>query len=803
MVFHYLRIALRNLIRQPGYAGINILGLAIGITCCMLILLYIQNELSYDRYHEHADRIYRVVNGNSARTPTAVGPTLKELFPEVEDYARMRGTVNIWMMSYKENGFYESDVYRASKDFFDVFSFPLVRGNPQTALDDAVNTEQAVVMSESMALKLFGDEDPMGKLILADDEMDLRVTGVMKDVPRNSHFAVDYLVSENLDAANRREGYRTNWFGTRHLTYILLAGGTDPAELEDKITRWAQTYEPLVSLNARGFPFSPRLQPVTDIHLRSNLELDMASNSDIYYIYSFSAVALSIVLIACINFMNLATARSSIRAKEVAIRKAAGATRGELAFQYMGESMWSAGLAIVAAMGLLAAILPVFNTLMGTSFEFSFLENPEQLLWLTGIMVFVGLLSGSYPALVISRLHPAKILSGEMTSGVTGSMLRKGLVAAQFTVSILLIISTATVYRQLEYMQNRQLGFDKDQVVIIPLIGGAERGFNTLKERLSQSPHIQEVTRSVLMPGRKASAAVMPVFPTRLAEQSEDYEVGIPALFVTRDFEETLGLSLIAGRPFSSVLADDSLNAVIMTRSAVERLGLITPAEIVGRHIHPGRYRGPPIRIIGVVEDFHMRGLHSAVEPMQLRLLTRGGGGQAAIRLQAQNIPDGINAIEETWASVFPNYPLAYSFLDEDFEQLYLSEQRTGNLLGAFSFLAIFVACLGLFGLAAFTTQQRTKEIGIRKVMGASVARIVFILSKDFLMLVVFAAPVAWGLAYWIMSDWLQNFVYRVDFSLWWFLIAAVLALIIALATVSFKSVSTALMNPVESLRSE
>ena len=274
----------------------------------------------------------------------------------------------------------------------------------------------------------------------------------------------------------------------------------------------------LFSLNARGFPFSPRLQPVTDIHLRSNLELDMASNSDIYYIYSFSAVALSIVLIACINFMNLATARSSIRAKEVAIRKAAGATRGELAFQYMGESMWSAGLAIVAAMGLLAAILPVFNTLMGTSFEFSFLENPEQLLWLTGIMVFVGLLSGSYPALVISRLHPAKILSGEMTSVVTGSMLRKGLVVAQFTLSMLLIISTATVYQQLEYMQNKQLGFDKDQVVIIPLIGGAERGFNTLKERLSQSPHIQRVTRSVLMPGRKASAAVMPVFPIRLAE---------------------------------------------------------------------------------------------------------------------------------------------------------------------------------------------------------------------------------------------------------------------------------------------
>ena len=803
MVLHNLSIALRNLIRQPGYAGINILGLAIGITCCMLILLYIRNELSYDRHHAHADRIYRVVNGGSARTPTAVGPTLKELFPEVEDFARMRGTVNIWMMSYEDNGFYESDVYRVSKDFFNVFSFPLVRGNPRTALDDAVNTEQTVVMSESMALKLFGDEDPLGKLILGDDEIDLRVTGVMKDVPPNSHFAVDYLVSENLDEGNRREGYRTNWFGTRHFTYILLAEGTDPAELEGKIARWAQTFEPLVSLIARGTPFSFRLQPVTDIHLRSNLEQDMASNSNINYIYTFSSVAFAIVLIACINFMNLATARSTIRAKEVAIRKTVGATRGELAFQYMGESMWSAGLAIVAAMGLFLAILPVFNTLMGTSFAFSFLENPEQLLWLMGIMVFVGLLSGSYPALVISRFHPAMILSGEMTSGATGSMLRKGLVVTQFTLSMLLIISTATVYQQLEYMQNKHLGFDKDQVVIIPLIGGAEREFNTFKERLSQSPHIQRVTRSVLMPGRKASAAVMPVFRIRLAEQSEDEQVRIPALFVTQDFEETLGLVLLAGRPFSSVLADDSLNAVIVTRSAVERLGLTTPAEIVGRHFHPGRYRGPPIRIIGVVEDFHMRGLHSAVEPMQLRLLTRGGGGQAAIRLQAQNIPDGIKAIEETWASVFPHYPLTYSFLDEDFERLYQSEQRTGSLLATFSFLAIFVACLGLFGQAAFTTRQRTKEVGIRKVMGASVARIVVILSRDFLMLVAVAVPLAWGLAYWIMSNWLQNFVYRVDISLWWFPMAAVMALIIALATVSTKAIATALRNPVESLRSE
>ncbi|MXY97454.1 MAG: FtsX-like permease family protein, partial [Gemmatimonadetes bacterium] len=637
MVFHYFKIALRKMIRQPGYDVMNIIGLAIGITCCMLILVYIQNELGYDRFHEHSDRIYRVVNGNSARTPTAAGPTLEELFPEVEDYARMRGTVNIWMMSYQDNGYYESDVYRVSKDFLNVFTFPLVRGNPRTMLDDFVNPEQTVVISESMATKLFGDEDTMGKLILADDEITMVVTGVMKDVPPNAHFAVDYLVSENLDFGNRREGFRTNWFGTSHYTYILLAEGTDPVELEGKIARWADTYEPLKTLKTRGLPFSPRLQPVTDIHLRSNLELDMAGNSDIDYIYTFSAVAISIVLIACINFMNLAMARSSIRAKEVAIRKTVGATRGELILQYMGESMWSAGLAFVAAIGLFAAILPYFNALMGTEFKISYLEHPEQLLWLIGIMLFTGLLSGSYPALVVSRFHPAKVLKGESTGGVTGSMLRKGLVAAQFTVSILLIISTATVYRQLEYMQNRQLGFDKDQVVIIPLIGGAERGFNTLKERLSQSPHIQEVTRSVLMPGRKASAAVMPVFPTRLAEQSEDDEVGIPALFVTRDFEETLGLSLIAGRPFSSVLADDSLNAVIMTRSAVERLGLITPAEIVGRHIHPGRYRGPPIRIIGVVEDFHMRGLHSAVEPMQLRLLTRGGGGQAAIRLQAQN----------------------------------------------------------------------------------------------------------------------------------------------------------------------
>lgn len=803
MIFHYLSVAVRNLSRQPGYSSINILGLAIGITCCMLIILYIENELSYDRHHEHADRIYRVVNGSSARTPTAVGPALKDQFPEVEHFARMRGTVNIWMMSYGENGFYERDVYRVSKDFFNVFSFPLVRGNPQTALDDFAHPEQMVVISESMAKKLFGNEDPMDKLIRADDEEDLRVTGVMEVVPSNTHFAVDYLVCENLDFSNFREIYATNWFDARHYTYVLLAENTDPVALEDKVARWVNTHEPIQSQVARGLTFDFRLQPVTDIHLRSGLEQDMATNGDIDYIYVFSVVALSIVLIACINFMNLATARSTIRAREVAIRKTAGASRGELMIQYMGESMLSAGLALVAAMGLLMAILPWFNTLVGRTIQLSFLDNPEVLLWLLGITLFVGLLSGSYPALFISRFNPAQILTGETTGVTSGSVLRKTLVVAQFTLSILLIVSTAIVYQQLDYMQSKQLGFDKDQVVIIPLIGGAERDFEAFRARLSQSPHIQRVTRSVLMPGRLASANIMPAFPTRMADQPEDRMIRIPALFVSADFEETLGLELIAGRPFSSVLADDSLNAVIMTRTAVERLGLATPAEIVGRRLHPGRYRGPPIRIIGVVEDFHMRGLHSAVEPMQLRLLTRGGGGQAAIRLQAQNIPDGISAIEETWASVFPHYPLAYSFLDEDFERLYLSEQRTANLLGAFSFLAIFIACLGLFGLTSFATRQRTREVGIHKVMGASVTRVFLMLSKDFLKLVAIAVPVAWALAYWAMSNWLQNFAYRVDIGPGWFLIAGLLALVIALVTVSVKAISTAMVNPVESLRSE
>ncbi len=657
-----------------------------------------------------------------------------------------------------------------------------------------------MVISESIAIKLFGNEDPMGKLIRADDEEDFRVTGIMEAVPSNSHFAASYLVSENLDVGNLGERYATNWFSARHFTYLLLAEGTDPVELEDKIASWADGYEPLMRLKARGQPFIPRLQPMTDIHLRSQLEQDMPGNSDVSYIYIFSAVAFFVVLIACINFMNLATAQATIRTKEVAIRKTIGASRGELVIQYMGESMLSAGLAFVVAAGLFMAILPWFNSLIGKAFQISYLDNPEMLLWLMGVTLIVGLMSGSYPALFISGFHPVKILKGEITSGMTGSMLRKSLVVAQFTLSILLIVSTAIVYQQLDYMQSKQLGFDKDQVVVIPLIGGAERDFDAFKTRLSQSPHIQRVSRSVLMPGRMASSAEMPVFPTRLADQPEEKMVRIPALFVSADFEETLGLELLAGRPFSSELNDDSNNAVILNRSAVERLGLTTPEEVVGQSI---RYMGPPIRIIGVVEDFHMQSVHSAAGPVQLRFMNRGGGGQAAIRIQAQNIPDGVNAIEETWASIFPHYPLAYSFLDEDFERLYASERRTGNLLGAFSFLAIFIACLGLFGLAAFTTRQRTKEVGIHKVMGASVPRIVLMLSKDFLKLVALAVPVAWVLAYWAMSNWLQNFAYRVDIGPGWFLIAAFLALAIALATVSAKAIATALVNPVESLRSE
>ena len=801
MVYHYLRIALRNMIRQPGYAGINILGLAIGITCCMLILLYIRNELSYDRFHEHADRIYRVVNGDSARTPPAVGPVLKDQFPEVEEYARMQGTANIWMMGYGDNVFYESNVFRASSGFFEIFSFPLIQGNPQSALDDYAHPEQAVVISEAMAKKLFDDENPMDKLIRADDEEDLRVTGVMKAVPSNSHIAADYLVSENLNVGNLEERYAANWFGAAHFTYVLLSEGTDPGEMENKIARWTDAYDPVQSLKAQGLPFNLRLQPMTDIHLRSHLEQDIAGNSDISYIYIFSIVALSIALIACINFMNLATARSTFRAKEVAVRKAVGAQRGELVTQFMGESMLSVGLAFVVAAGLFTAILPWFNTLVGKAFQISYLDNPEVLLWMLSITLFVGLLSGSYPALLISGFQPIKTIKGEMTTGPTGSMLRKCLVAAQFALSILLIVSTAIVYQQLDYMQSRQLGFDKDQVVIIPLAGGSQRGFEAFKARLSQRAYIQSVTRSVLMPGRVSSATVMPAFPTRLADQSEEDMIRIPALFVSAGFIETLGLELLAGRPFSSVLNDDVNNAVILNRAAIERLGLATPEEVVGRQV---RYRvGSPIKIIGVVEDFHMQSLHNPLGPIQLRFLNRGGGGQAAIRLQAHNIPDGIKAVEETWASVFPHYPLAYSFLYEDFERLYRSERRTANLLGAFSFLAIFIACLGLFGLAAFTTRQRTHEVGVHKVMGASVPRIVFMLSKDFLKLVAIAVPVAWGLAYWAMSNWLQNFAYRVDIGPGWFLVAAFLALAIALATVSVKAVTTALTNPVETLRSE
>ncbi|MCY3556868.1 MAG: ABC transporter permease [Gemmatimonadetes bacterium] len=800
MIVHYLSVALRNLIRQPGYSSINILGLAIGITCCMLILLYIQHELSYDRFHEKADRIYRVVNGNFARTPPALGPALKDQFPEVEEYVRMRGTTNIWMMSYGDNAYLESDVYTVGKDFFNIFTLPLTQGGPETALDDYAYPERTIVISEPMAAKLFGDENPIDKFIRADDTYDFRVTGVMEAIPSNSHFTADYLVSENLNVENRREQYATAWFGAQHYTYILLAEGTASGELEAKIARWVDTYEPLQPLAARNVPFSPRLQPVTDIHLRSQLERDMTGHSDIGYIYVFTAVAFFIVLIACINFMNLATAQSAARSKEVAIRKTAGAQRSALVIQFMGEAMISAGLAFMVALGLFTAILPWFNTLAGAGIQISYLEYPETLLWLLGIAVFTGLLSGSYPALFVSGFHPIRILKDEMTGGMTGSMLRKGLVVVQFTLSILLIVSTAMVYQQLDYMQSRYLGFDRDQVVVIPLVTGVDRNFEAFKTRLSQRPQIQGITRSVLMPGRMASSAMIPSFPTRLADQPEEDLIGIPALFVSTGFVETLGLDLLAGRPFSSALNDDSNNAVILNRSAIERLGQAAPEEIVKQQV---RYRGGrPVRIIGVVEDFHMQSLHDAAGPMQLRLLSRGGG-QAAIRLQAQNIPEGIRAIEETWASVFPHYPLAYSFLDEDFERLYQSEQRTANLLGAFSFLAIFIACLGLFGLTSFAIRQRVREVGIHKVMGASVARIVYMLSKDFLKLVAVAVPIAWVLAYWAMSNWLQNFAYRVDIGPGWFLIAGLLALVIALVTVSAKAVTASMVNPVETLRSE
>ena len=802
MFKNYLKIAVRNLLRHKAYSLINILGLAVGMACCILIMLYVQDELSYDRYHEKADRIYRVVEegqvagktSNAVVTPAPMGPALVNDYPEVINVVRFFSMMDEKLLiTHEDRRFQEERFLYADGSAFEVFTFPLLKGNPRTAL----KAPYTVVLTEEMAAKYFGGEDPLDQTLTIDGK-DYKVTGVLENIPSNSHFHFDFLASFTTLKEEDTQGHQLgSWMNHSFYTYLLLAERASPTELEQQLPAFMNRHMG-EQLRRAGVSFTPHLQPLTRIHLHSHLEYELEPNSDIRYTYIFSAIAFFILLIACINFVNLSTARSAHRAKEAGMRKVIGAHRLQLIKQFLGESALLSFISLLLAMAFVELVLPAFNSLSGKELTLAYDDQMVVLAGLVGIALLVGVISGTYPAFFLSAFQPAAVLKGTLSIGMRGARFRKLLVIAQFAISILLIVATGVVQNQLDYIRTRRLGFDKEQVVVVSLLEEAKQKYEVIKSELSQIPGVLRATAAQSVPG-----GFTPQWLIRAAE-SDAENIPMYMLFVDHDFIETLGIELAEGRNFSREYATDATRAFILNQAAVKKLGWNSTAgkELewlwLGDQTHVLK-KGP---VVGVVKDFHFRSLHHEIEPVVIHIAP-GYFSCIAVRIRPGDVAGTLNDIEAKWRKLFPDHPLEYSFLDEDIAALYPSENKLGRIVGYFSLLAIFIACLGLLGLASFATEQRTKEIGIRKVLGASVSSIVLLLSKEFTGLVILANLIAWPVAYFAMKDWLEDFAYRIDVGIGTFVLGGVLALVIALLTVSSQAIKAALANPVDALRYE
>jgi ABC-type antimicrobial peptide transport system permease subunit len=785
MLKNYLKIALRNIRRYKGYSFINIAGLAIGMACCILILLWVQDELSYDRFHENADYIYRVIQDINfadhsttwAITQGPLGPSLKEDFPEIINATRI--TSRRFRLTYNDKSFDERPGM-ADGSILEMFSFPLIKGDPATALSDP----NSIVMTEEMAEKYFGSEDPLGKTIKADNRWDFQVTGILKEVPHNSHLQFDSLIPFIF---GRELNYTVdNWRNSQFRTYVQLQKGIPAQEVIQKISGYL--YEkPTLEKDARL-----NLQPLLRIHLYSNYEFDTA-HGDITYVTIFSIIAFFILLIACINFMNLATARSGNRAKEVGMRKVAGAHKTDIVRQFYGESIFLAFIALFVALTIVWLLLPTFNNLAAKELSMGVSGNLLVLLGLLGITLLTGIISGSYPALFLSAFKPVKILKGSLRSGSKGSVFRKILVVFQFALTILLIICTIIIYNQLNYMRNMKLGYDKEFLIYKGMRGDVQAKFDSVKNELLQNPNILGVTATSSVPtyGYTFSNSLW-----RWEGQDPDEETLMRAVFVDLDYFKTFGMEIVEGRSYSKEFPTDATEAIMVNEEAVKAMGMESP---IGRRLSIGTNN---FKIIGVVKNYHFRSLRQEIDPLIL-IYSPGQSRVLFARLRSENIPKTIGYMEDIWKEFAPGHPFNYRFLDDALNNLYRSEQRIGTILKYFSILAIFISCLGLFGLASFMSEQRTKEIGIRKVLGASVSNIALLLSREFTKWVLLANIIAWPVAYIAMYKWLQSYAYSTNIALWSFILSGAMALVIASVAVSYQSIKAAVANPADSLRYE
>ena len=804
MLTNYFKIALRALRRQKGYSAINIVGLALGISVCALIALWVADELSFDRFHAKADRIYRV-DGDVyfqerafllAVSPPPMAPTMKAEFPEIEDAVRFR-TVGAWNFTFENKSIREENVTFADPSFFTVFSIQTILGNGVEALTQPFS----LVVTEEFAQKFFGNDNPIGKSLKGDNDKLYTIGAVIKRLPSNSHIRFEVLVSMSSNP-DSKDG---SWASNNYQSYLLLKQGAKPEAVNAKIPALLRTYlAPVVERDMHmdyekflkeGNRFTYFLFPLTSIHLHSGNKIaELSPNGSMQYVWVFSGVAAFVLLIACVNFMNLSTARAANRAKEVGIRKTLGSQRGQLVAQFLAESSLMVLCALTLALCIVEAILPAFNNLAGKELSRAALLTPQFLGMISGLFVAVSLLAGAYPALVLSGFQPVKVLKGDKSSGSKNKTLRSTLVVVQFTASVALVIGTLVIFTQLQFIQSKNLGYNREQILLVDdpstLPDGSALRF---KQELMRLSGVKNVTVSNYLPtgGWRNNSMI--------AAAESKQNLPMQQWNIDADYIPLFGMKILQGRSFNAAFASDSGTVILNEAAAARLFGAENPLGKILERVNGNKTE--QFSVIGIVQDFNYESLRETIQPLVLFYGTNIGG--AAIRFNAAETSSVLAQIESTWKRLKPNAPFEYKFMDDSFRAIYKSEQRIGAILGVFTALAIAIACLGLFGLAAFTAEQRTKEIGIRKVLGASVASIIALLSKDFLKLVLIAIILATPLAYWGMGKWLQDFAYRVELSWWVFASAGLAAVVIAFVTVAGQAWRAAEANPVKSLRSE
>lgn len=806
MLSSYIHIAIRSLLKSKVHTFINVFGLAFGIACVFLIILYLQHELSYDRFHAKAENLYRVTWEDSnpqTRTPHPMAQAMKADFPEVESAvsitplyaAGLTKETHSFRSPKSDTRYDEKNILAVDTTFFDVFSFPLVKGDPATALKHV----NGVLLSESMAKKYFPEEDPIGQH-LAVDENDylVEVVGVFKDVPRNCHFHFDFLVSYLREKSFDNVDPFYSWADFGHYNYIRLHDGADAKAFESKLMPWIRKYLPVSDEQYQGLldqGYGFRLQPVTDIHLESALRWELEPNGNIEYVYILSAAALLTLIIACVNFMNLTTAKSAERAKEIGVRKTLGAAQHQLSLQFLAESVLMALISVAITILIVEVTLPFFTSFTGVAFEIDYSQHGLMLL---GLGIVIGILSGLYPSAYLSGIKPQLVLKGKMAQSPRGARFRRALIAFQFFMSMILISSALIISGQLNFLRSKNLGFEKEAVLVIPVKNesGLKR-FGALQHELDKIDGVISVSASSNIPGAQFNQHHISSL------EFPDDDISSSEAFVDYEFFKTLDISLSAGRTFMRNNPADSVAAYVLNETAASQLNL--KGSVVGKEIWWKQREQNAMRrgtVIGIVRDFHFQSLHEPIRPL-LFVLTQERFNHILVKLKTENFSDNIAAIEKVYKQFEPVYGFEFSFLEDRLNAQYASEQRTGAILGIFTFIAILIASFGLFGMSLLAFQQKIKELSVRKVFGATLANMLVLLVGGFTKLIVVAVLLATPLAWWIMNSWLQNFSYRISIHPIVFVGSGLALILIAWVTLSYFTVKASRLNPAETLKNE